>query len=110
MEIPQPLARIDVVQTGPEEPTTELMRELPTPAEGSTLEPVTFFTPRPLTSLCPSFISELERITKSPFKTPGTVPSGRLSVLIPTPKAPARTQEANQNLPIAEERVEKELM
>ena len=43
--------------------------------------------PRPLTSLRLSFISELERITKSPFKTPGTIPSGRLPVLISTPES-----------------------
>ena len=87
VETPQRLAWIDVVQIGPEEPIAEWMRELPTPPEGSTPQLVTFFTPRPLTSLRPSFISELKRITRSPFKTLGTVPSGRLPVLIPTPKS-----------------------
>ena len=84
VETPQRPAQIDVVQTGLEEPTAERMQELPTPPEGSTLEPITFFIPRPLTSLCPSFISKLERITKSPFKAPGIIPSGRLPILIPT--------------------------
>ena len=87
IETPQRPAWLDVVQTGPEEPTAEQMQELPTPPEGSTPEPVTFFTPKPLTSLCPSFISELERITRSPFKTPGAIPSWRLPVLIPIPES-----------------------
>ena len=86
VETPQLPARIDVVQIGPKEPLAERMRELSTPPEGSTPEPITFFTPRPLTSLCPSFISELERITKSHFKTLGTIPSGRLPILISTPE------------------------
>ena len=85
VETPQQPTWIDVVQTGPEEATAERMRELPMPPEGSTLEPITFFTPRP--QLRPSFISELERITRSPFETPRTIPSGRLPVLIPTPES-----------------------
>ena len=64
---------------------THEMRELPMPPKGSIPEPITLFTPRP--QLHPSFISELERITRSPFKTPGTIPSRRLPVLIPTSKS-----------------------
>ena len=48
VETPQRPARIDVVQTGLEELTTERMQELPTPPEGSIPELVTFFTPRHL--------------------------------------------------------------
>ena len=79
---PQP-ARIDTIQTEPEEPVAEQMRELPTPPTGSTPEPISFVTPRSLVH--PFFISELERITRSPFKTPGTIPTIRLPVSTPTP-------------------------
>ena len=85
VETPQRPARIDVVQTGPEEVPADRMRELPMPPTGSTPEPITFFMPR--LQLHPSFISELERITRSPFKTPGTISSGRLPVLILTPES-----------------------
>ena len=81
---PQP-ARIDTIQTGPDEPATERMRKLLTPPTSSIPEPITFFTPRPLVR--PSFISELERITRSPFKTPGIVPTVRLPVFTPTPES-----------------------
>ena len=63
VETPQRPAWIDVIQTGPEEPTAERMQELPTPPEGSTLEPIAFLTPRPLQTLRPTFIGELERVT-----------------------------------------------
>ena len=85
VETPQRPARIDVVQTRPEEVPAKRMRELPTPLAGSTLEPITFFKSRPQLRL--SFISKLEKITKSPFKTPETIPSGRFPVLIPTPES-----------------------
>ena len=92
VETPQRPARIDVVQTRPEEPTVERMRVLPTPLEVSIPEPVTIITPRPLQTPCPTFIGELKRITsphqfKSPFKTLGTVPSRRFLVLVRTPKS-----------------------
>ena len=54
-------ARIDTVQTGPEEPTAEQMQELPTPPYGPTSEPIAVATPRPLVH--PSFLSQLEKIT-----------------------------------------------
>ena len=66
---PTQLAQIDVVQTGPEEQMVERMRELPTPPPGPTLEPISLATPMSL--LRPSFLKQLETITKTPFKTPG---------------------------------------
>ena len=71
-------ARIDMMQTGPEEPIAKRMKELPTPPTGSTPKPISFVTPRPLVR--PSFISELERIIQSPFKTPGTISTIRLPI------------------------------
>ena len=62
-----PPARIDTVQIGPEEPAAERMRELPMPLLGPTPEPISVATPRPL--VCPSFLSQLEKIAQSPFKT-----------------------------------------
>ena len=53
-------AWIDTIQIGPEEPTAERMRELPTPPSGPTLEPISVATPRPL--MRPSFLSQLETI------------------------------------------------
>ena len=50
-----PPARIDRVQTGPEEPSAERMRELQTPPSGPTPEPIAVATPRPL--VCPSFLN-----------------------------------------------------
>ena len=44
---PTPPARIDVVQTGPEEQMAEQMRELPTPPSGPTPEPISLATPGP---------------------------------------------------------------
>ena len=78
-----PPARIDTIQTGPEEPTAERMRELPTPSSGPSSESISVATPRPL--LRPSFLSQLETITKTPFKTPGRGPMFRLLVSTPTP-------------------------
>ena len=49
-----PPARIDVVQTGPEEQMAERMRELPTPPPGSTPEPISLATPVSLVR--PSFL------------------------------------------------------
>ena len=69
--MPMPPARIDTVQTGPEEPMAERMRELPTSPSGPTPEPIVVATPRPL--LRPSFMSQLEKITQTPFRTPGPI-------------------------------------
>ena len=79
---PTPPARIDVVQTRPEEQMAERMRELPTPPPGLTPEPISLATPMSL--LCPSFLKQLETITKTPFKTPGQGPIFHLSVASPT--------------------------
>ena len=78
-----PPARIDTIQTGPEEPTTERMKELPTPPSGPTPEPISVATPRSLVR--PSFLSQLETITKTLFKTPGPRPVFRLPASTPTP-------------------------
>ena len=80
---PTPPARIDTVQTGPEEPMAERMRELPTPPLGPTPEPISLATPGSLVR--PSFLKQLETITKTPFKTPGPEPMFRLPVSTPTP-------------------------
>ena len=80
---PTPPARIDTVQTGPEEPMAERMRELPTPPSGPTSEPISLATPRSLVR--PSFLKQLETITKTPFKTLGPGPMFRLPVSTPTP-------------------------
>ena len=77
-----PPARIDTVQTGPEEPAAERMRELPTSPSGPIPEPIVVATPRPLVR--PSFLSQLEKITQTPFKTPGSIPVFRLPVSTPT--------------------------
>ena len=79
---PTPPARIDTIQTRPEEPTAERMRELPTPPSGPTPEPISVATPRSLTS--PSFLSQLETIMKTPFKTPGPGPVFWLPASTPT--------------------------
>ena len=79
---PTPLARIDVVQTRPEEQMAERMKELPTPPLGPTPEPISLATPMSL--LRPSFLKQLETITKTPFKTPGQEPVFRLPVASPT--------------------------
>ena len=78
---PTPPARIDVVQTGPEEQVAERMRELPTPPSGPTLEPISLATPMSL--LRPSFLKQLETIAKTPFKTPGQGPIFRLPAASP---------------------------
>ena len=78
-----PPAQIDMVQTGLEEPAAERMRKLPTPPSGPTPEPISVATPRPLVRL--SFLSQLEKIAQSPFKTPGPIPAFRLPVSTPTP-------------------------
>ena len=80
---PTPPARIDRVQTGSEEPMVERMRELPTPPSGPTPEPISLATPGSL--VCPSFLRQLETITKTPFKTPGQGPLFRLPISSPTP-------------------------
>ena len=77
------LAWMDTMQTGSEEPAAEWMRKLPTPLVGPTPEPLSFVAPRPLVSS--SFISDLEKITRSPFKILGPIPTIRLPVSTPTP-------------------------
>ena len=78
-----PPARIDTIQTRPEEPTVERMRELPTPPLGSTPEPISVTMQRSLTR--PSFLSQLETVTKTPFKTLGPGPVFRLLASTSTP-------------------------
>ena len=80
---PTPPARIDTVQIGPEEPMAERMRELPTPPSGPTPEPISLATPGSLVH--PSFLKQLETITKTLLKTPGPGPMFRLPVSTPTP-------------------------
>ena len=80
---PTPRARIDVVQTGPEEQEAERMRELPTPPSSPTPEPISLATPGSLVH--PSFLKQLESIAKIPFKTPAQGPIFRLSGSSPTP-------------------------
>ena len=76
-------ARIDVVQTGLEEPIAERMWELPTPPSSPTPESISLAT---LVSLVrPSFLKQMETIVKTPFKTPGQGPSFRLPPSSPTP-------------------------
>ena len=58
------------------------MRELPTPPSGPTPEPISLATPTSLVR--PSFLKQLETITKTPFKTPGPGPMFRLLVSSPT--------------------------
>ena len=65
---PTPPARIDVVQTRPEEQMAERMRELPTPPSGFTPEPISLGTPGPW--IRPSFLKQLETVVKTPFKVP----------------------------------------
>ena len=83
MRTPAPPAWIDTIQTGPEEPATKRMRELPTPPSGSIPEPISVATPRSLVR--PSFLNQLETITKTPFRTPGPGPVFRLPASTPTP-------------------------
>ena len=78
---PQP-AWIDTMQTGLEEPVVERMRELSMPPSGPTPEPISVVIPRPLVR--PSFLSQLERIIQSPFKTRGSISTLRLPVSSPT--------------------------
>ena len=77
-----PPARIDVVQTGPEEQMAKRMQELPTLPSGPTPEPISLATPVSL--VCPSFLKQLETLVKTPFKTPGQEPIFRLPVASPT--------------------------
>ena len=79
---PTPPARIDVVQTGPEEQMAEQMRELPTPPSGLTPEPISLGTPGPW--MRPSFLKKLETVVKTPFKVPEQGPSFRILVSSPT--------------------------
>ena len=79
---PTPVARINMVHAGPEEQMAERMRKLPTPPPGSTPEPISLATPMSLWR--PSFLKQLETITKTPFKTPDQKPIFRLPVASPT--------------------------
>ena len=79
---PTPPARIDVVQTGSEEQMAERMRNLPTPPPGPTPKPISLATP--LSLVHPSFLKQLETVTKTPFKIPEQGPSFRLPVASPT--------------------------
>ena len=79
---PTPPAWIDVVQTRPEGQMAEWMRELPTPPPGPTSEPISLATLMSL--LRPSFLKQLETVTKTPFKTPGQEPVFRLLIASPT--------------------------
>ena len=79
---PTPPARIDVVQTGPEEQMAERMKELPTPPSGPTLEPISLSTP---VSLVRPSLKQLETVVKTPFKTLGQGPIFQLPVSSPTP-------------------------
>ena len=80
---PTPPARIDVVQTGPEEQMAERMRELPMPPPSPTPEPISLATP--LSLVCPSFLKQLETIVKTSFKNLEQGPSFRVLVSSPTP-------------------------
>ena len=80
---PVPSARIDTLQTGLEEPMAERIRKLPTPPSGPTPEPISLTTPGSLVR--PSFLKQLETITKTPFKTPRPGPMFRLPASTPTP-------------------------
>ena len=79
---PTPSAQIDVVQTGTKEQEAERMRELPTPPSGPTPKPISLATPMSL--LRPSFLKQLETITKTPFKTPAQGPMFQLPAASPT--------------------------
>ena len=79
---PTPPARIDVVQTGPEEQVAERMRQLPMPPSRPTPEPISLATPMSLVH--PSFLKQLETIAKIPFKTPGQGPIFWLPASLPT--------------------------
>ena len=81
---PAPPTRIDTAQTRSKEPAAERMRELPMPPSGPTPEPISVATPRSLVR--PSFLSQLEKITQSPFKTPRPGPTFQLPVSTPTPE------------------------
>ena len=80
--MPTPPARIDVVQTGPEEQLAERMRELPMPPSSPTPEPISLATPGSLVR--PSFLKQLETIVKTPFKTPDQGPIFWLPASSPT--------------------------
>ena len=77
-----PPARIDFVQTRPEEQMAERMRKLPTPPPGPTPEPISLATPVSLVR--PSFLKQLEILVKTPFKTPSQEPVFCLPVASPT--------------------------
>ena len=79
---PAPTARINTIQIGPEEPMAERMRKLPTIPSSPTPEPISLATPTSLVR--PSFLKQLETITKTPFKTLGPGPMFQLPVSSPT--------------------------
>ena len=96
---PTPPARIDIVQTGPEEQEAERMRELLTPPSGPTPEPISLATPMSL--LHPSFLKQLETIAKTPFKTPGQGPIFRLPAVSPTAVNIGRIHKATRKFSVA---------
>ena len=65
---PKPPARIDTVQTRPEDPMAERMRELPAPPSGPTPEPISLATPGSLVR--PSFLKQLVRPSQRPSQRP----------------------------------------
>ena len=69
------------------------MKELPTPPSGPTPEPISLATPASLVR--PSFLKQLETITKTPFKTPGLGPMFRLPVSSPTPLSVGTDTQGN---------------
>ena len=100
------LARIDTVQIRSEEPAAKRMRELPTLLSSPTPEPISVVTPRPL--MHPSFLNQLEKITKSPFKTPGPIPTLRFLVSSPTPASTGPDTHDEQEASASGRSVEKE--
>ena len=99
---PIPPARIDTVQRGSEEPMAERMRELPTPPSSPTPEPISLATLGSL--VCPSFLRQLETITKTPFKTPGQGPLFRLLVSSPTPVSVGTDTQGTRKFLVASSR------
>ena len=72
------------------------MKELPTPPSGPTSEPISLTTSGSL--VCPSFLKQLETITKTPFKTLGPGPMFRLPVSTPTPLSTGTDTQSNSEV------------
>ena len=69
------------------------MRELPTPPSGPTPEPI-FLAILP-SLVRPSFLKQLETITKTPYKTPRLGSMFRLLVSTPTPFSTGTDTQSN---------------